>query len=811
MDEVKALEENLTSNGEESAKLVTNGELESETDVGKEDTENGSNAEENFGNSSSEQDTSKGSEIEEEASTDPKPLDDRLTSSQEILIQPDDHVQEEIPSSLPLETSEEPEANNPTRNPESPSGETNGEICNHDQKAFNGISPLEKTGSEKPLRKSYSNVDTIAPLEKADSGKKLQKTYSNAIIDTTAPFESVKAAVSMFGGIIDWKAHKLQTAEKRKYIIQELKKAREEIPLYKKKSEKAEESKLHVLKELDDTKRLVEELKLNLERAQTEERQAKQDAELAKLRVEEMEQGIADDSSVAAKIQREVAHARHEAAVSEVKTVKKELEDLQNDYELLVSERDVAIKNAKEAVSNSKEIEKQVEGLTIKLMTTKEALESAHAARMEAEEYRTGIGMAREEDTLNWAKELKESESELEKVDRQIVSVEDLKSKLETASVLLHDLKSELAAYMGENHEKEMENNESLNNNSNTRKQMQDAIDVEKIKLEEGNKSIELATNEVKSLKQAANSLNSELEKEKSTLIAIKRRQGMASVTVASLECDLNRTISEISLIQKKEKLAREKAIELPKQLQKAAEEADHAKSLARSAHEELQKAKEKADQAKAGAETMRSRLIAAQKEIEAARASERLAVGAITALHETESARKSEGESGVTISLEDYYELTRKAQEAETEANCRVSEAMSKIDLAKESEVKTVNNLEKVNSDIVLKRKQLSIAKEKAEKAKEGKLAVEQELRTWRSESEQRRKAKENGRQKGLVRGKEGKSSESFNNVTGSSREGKTRKKKKKSFFPRFLMFFSKKKGHSNKNNNNNNNSNNT
>ncbi|KAI3504861.1 hypothetical protein L1887_26614 [Cichorium endivia] len=800
MDEVKALEETLNTNGEGSANLVTNGELESQTEVSETDIDNQPNDREVFGNAVPEQDSLEGPAIDQEASTDPEPLDspigDRLTSSQEPLIQDteeknqDDHVQDEVSSSVLPGTQE------------CLSILTNGEIRNLEE-ASREVLPLEKEGS---------------------SVKQLQKTISNAIIDTAAPFESVKAAVSMFGGIVDWKAHKIQAAERRKYITQELRKAREENPLLKKKSEKAEEDKLHVLKELDDTKRLVEELKLNLERGQTEERQAKQDAELAKLRVEEMEQGVANDSCVAARIQLEVAHARHEAAVSELETVKNDLENLKKDYDLLISERDVAIKNAKEAVSDSKETEKAVEGLTIKLITTKEALESAHAAHLEAEEHRIGVGMAREQDALNWEKELKQSEDELENVNQQIVSIEDLKSKLETASVLLQDLKAELAAYMGKNPGQDSETDESEKNNNSTHNDMQEAIDSEKTNLEEVNKSIELATDEIKRLTQAANSLNLELEQEKATLIAIKQREGMACVTVASLETDLNRTISEISLIQKQEKEAREKAVELPRQLQNAAEEADLAKSRARAAHEELQKAREIAEQAKAGANTMRSRLHAAQKEIEAARESEKLALGAITALQESESAgsNKIEGESGVTISLEDYYDLTRKAQEAENQANVRVTEAMSQIDVAKESELKSMSKLEEVNSDLVSKREQLSIVMQKAENAKEGKLAVEQELRTWRAESEKRRKAKDNGGQKGVVRGKtakgvseggkEGKSYdvqshkgdvkiEGNNNATGSSREIKPRKKKKR-FIPRFLMFFSRKKGHSNKNN---------
>ncbi|GJW17490.1 protein weak chloroplast movement under blue light 1 [Tanacetum coccineum] len=85
----------------------------------------------------------------------------------------------------------------------------------------------------------------------------------------------------------------------------------------------------------------------------------------------------------------------------------------------------------------------------------------------------------------------------------------------------------------------------------------------------------------------------------------------------------------------------------------------------------------------------MLSKLQAAFKDIEATRASGRLALGAMSALHETED-----------------------------QANNWVSEAMSQIDLANESELKALNKLEEMNSDLASKKEQLSTAMQDAERA---------------------------------------------------------------------------------------------
>lgn len=583
--------------------------------------------------------------------------------------------------------------------------------------------------------------------------------------------------------------------QRRKFIEIELEKAQGEMPSYKQQCESAEEAKAQVLKELESTKRLIEELKLNLERAQTEEQQAKQDSELAKLRVEEMEQGIADESSFAAKAQLEVAKARHAAAVSELKTVRDELLQLRRDYTVLIAEKDAAETKAQEAVSVSKQGEKMVENLTIQLITLKQSLDSEHSSHLEAEEHRIGAVMAKEQDSLNWELELKQAEDELDKLNQQMLSTKDLKSKLAEATALLQDLKAELGAYMESGTSREDEEEED-SDSPKTRGHIEAGVAAAKKDLLDVKHKIEKATDEVKAFKVASTSLKSELEKETAHLEAIRRREETASAVLESLERELDSIKSKIAGVEEE----RERMAELPKQVEEAACEAEEAKAVAQTARVELEKVKHEAGQAKAGASNAESKLAAVRKEIEAAKAGEKLALAAISALEESECAeREREVESptsGITLSLDEYYMLSKRAHEAEEEARTRVDEAMSQIEVAKESELKSLNKLEEVSREISERRDALESANQKAAEATQGKLSVENELRKWRAEHQERRNAESNNPSSSSSLHQRSSPKAGAGNAESPFEQTKS-KKKKKSFFPRFFMFLAKRKTH--------------
>lgn len=321
--------------------------------------------------------------------------------------------------------------------------------------------------------------------------------------------------------------------------------------------------------------------------------------------------------------------------------------------------------------------------------------------------------------------------------------------------------------------------------------------------------------------KVAAASPKPELSKEKAAVATMQQMEAMASITVPSLKVEIQLAQQELEAVQAKENETRDRMVELPKILQDAAQEVDEAKSVATKAQEKLRKTKEEVEQAKAGVSTMEFRLQAVLKEIEAAKESERLALDALRALEESDLAVNMEEQGSpriITLDLDEYSSLVAKSRQAEDLVHERTAAAIAQVEVA-ESESGSLSRLREIYKALEERKRALHAATEQANRATEVKLAMEQELRKWREENGQHRKAyvasksevkpsntavtivERSGDTKGTSKEDSYASVHPLSDVSArnspidSALLAKGKKTKQLSFFPRIIMFLARRR----------------
>ncbi|KAL5199575.1 hypothetical protein ABZP36_020778 [Zizania latifolia] len=639
------------------------------------------------------------------------------------------------------------------------------------------------------LRDTWQKVP--APLDRSDRGKYLRT--DNTFVDTTTPIESVKES---------------------RHVILELDRLKKEISECKWQAEAAEAAKVSLSNKYEKTKKLIEELEHQLERAQPEELCTMKDLEFVQFIVQETEEGVTSDDSVTGREKLNIIKEQYNAVLSKLMLVKDESRKVQENYETLLIERDISVRKAQVALAMANDTMRNVKELTVELNKLKAELELAHSTCHDAEKHSIGTSLVRNEDCLTWESDLRQAEEELNQLVKKLSSVEELKSMLDASSGLLLKVNNDLAAYMEAKLTKEAQGKV-------TQRSMHNEVVLPTTEVEKCRMRVDKVRDEVHALNVAAASLKTELAKEKGALATMQQMEAMSSITAASLKVEIQLAQQELDAVQAKEKESRNGMLEFQKIMEDTAQEADKTKSIATEAQEQLRKAKEDMEHAKTCLNTVEFRLQEVLKKMEATKESERLALDALRSLEsELPINTEEQGSQMLTLDLDEYQSLVQKSHQAEELVHQRTAAAVAQVKMAKESESCSLSRLNETYKVLQQRKQALLAATERANKATEGKLAMERELRKWREEHMQRRRAgeaskselkpsntshiaivKHRGDTKGSSKQDGNPTVHPLSDISARSSPNasplldKTKKTKILSFFPRIVMFFTRRR----------------
>ncbi|RID69172.1 hypothetical protein BRARA_C01279 [Brassica rapa] len=544
-------------------------------------------------------------------------------------------------------------------------------------------------------------------------------------IDTSAPFQSVKHAVNLFGeAALSADKHPLirkptpHSAEKVLVKQTELHLAEKELNKLKEQVNHAETVREQALSELDWAKRTVDELTRKLEAVNESRDSANKVTEAAKSQIKEAQPETVSVSS---------SDDEYVMVCKELDAAKQELRTIRQVSNEVADSKTVALTKEEEAKEVTKVSSEKIELLREEITAVNASVEQTKLACSQSRKDQSEIFSEKEIQQQAYKAGMEESGKKLLALKKEFDP--EFAKKLEAQLSETYNEIDELQKQM-----------ESVKASSDV-----DSVNGVSLELNEAKGLLEKFVEEEKSLRESVESLKEELKNVKIKRSEVEAKEAEIEAVAGELNLKLSKGKSELEDCVEEETKAKAALEDMMSTLNQISSETEAARREAEEMRNKAERLVKEAETACLSLEETELNLRVALDEVEEAKAAEAKALEEIKSLSEkTDAVRKStSSESGeaqsITLSQEELNSLRKRAEVVDKLADMKVAAAVAQVDAVRASENETVKKFETTQEEIVKIKTATEEALKKAAMADAAKKAVEGELRRWRERDQKK------------------------------------------------------------------------